>query len=101
MKSEVMSSVQRSSIKATPVKSSIMDSPAKSFIQATSAKEMVTPEKSPLDIGIARTMITEKLSQRYTNKNASARSMLKEKLESMSSSRVGKTEFPETFEAGE
>ena len=54
VKSEVMSSVQKSSVKATPVKSSIMDSPAKSFIQATTPKEMVTPDKSPLDLGIAR-----------------------------------------------
>ena len=64
VKSEVFSSVQKSSLKASPVKSSIQNSPAKSFIQATSVKEMATPEKSPLDLGIARTMITEKLSQR-------------------------------------
>lgn len=57
-------------------------------------------------------MISEKLSQRssakkqqleseiHFDKNASARSMLLEKLESVTSARVEKTVFPEEFEAG-
>lgn len=80
------------------------------IVSEKKAEVYVTPQKTnPIDLGIAKAMISEKLSQRssakkilseqeeYIDKNASARSLLMEKLEQMSSSRVERTVFPDKF----
>jgi hypothetical protein len=86
-------------------------SEVKSIIQLTKEKQSPLKEidQSPVEFAIAKAMISEKLSQRSSakkslkeeevfDKNSSARSMIMEKLVSLTSARV--ESVPEEFEAG-